>query len=59
MSWATFFDMGGRGFYVWGSFGAFLVLIVIEIIMVRLRIHRAQVEIHEKIVADKLEGTSA
>jgi heme exporter protein D len=59
MNWATFFDMGGRGFYVWGSFGAFLLLIVIEIMMVRHRIHRAQVEIHEKIVADKLEGTSA
>ncbi|MCA2998515.1 MAG: heme exporter protein CcmD [Burkholderiales bacterium] len=34
--------MDGRGFYVWGSFGAFLAAIVIEIVLVRLRIHRAQ-----------------
>jgi heme exporter protein CcmD len=34
--------MDGRGFYVWGSFGAFLFCIVVEIVMVRLRIHKAQ-----------------
>ncbi len=42
MSWAEFFSMDGRGFYVWGSFGAFLFCIVVEIVMVRLRIHKAQ-----------------
>ena len=42
MNWAEFFSMDGRGFYVWGSFGAFLLCIVIEIVLVRLRIHRAQ-----------------
>ena len=53
MNWAEFFSMDGRGFYVWGSFGAFLVCIVIEIVLVRLRIHDAQ-----KTVRDSL-GSSA
>ncbi len=57
MNWAEFFSMDGRGFYVWGSFGAFLICIVIEIVLVRLRIHRAQ-----KMVRDSLgspEGSAA
>lgn len=36
---AEFFAMGGYAFYVWGSFGVALVLMVAEIIMVR-RQHR-------------------
>jgi heme exporter protein D len=36
-SWADFVDMGGRGFYVWASFGFVLALIVIELVMIRLR----------------------
>lgn len=37
MSWTSlsdFLDMGGYGFYVWGSYGVFLVCIAGEIIMV-------------------------
>ncbi|MEP7156269.1 MAG: heme exporter protein CcmD [Betaproteobacteria bacterium] len=33
--------MGGRGFYVWGSFGAFALGIVAEILLLRLRARRA------------------
>lgn len=36
---AEFFAMGGYAFYVWGSFGVTLVLMVAEIVMVR-RQHR-------------------
>lgn len=32
---AEFFAMGGYAFYVWGSFGVTLVVMVAEIIMVR------------------------
>ena len=58
MNWAEFFSMGGRGFYVWGSFGAFLIFIVIEIIAVRLRIHRAQSEIRDAQLTNQLGATS-
>ena len=41
MEWAEFFDMGGRGFYLWGSFGAFAIGIAVEIVLLRLRVKRA------------------
>ena len=47
MNWAEFFSMGGRGFYVWGSFGAFAVAIAIEIILLRGRARRAARETGE------------
>ena len=34
--------MGGRGFYVWGSFGVFALAIVIEIAMLKMRASRAE-----------------
>ena len=58
MNWAEFFAMDGRGFYVWGSFGAFLILIVIEIIAVRLRIHRAQAEIRDAQLTNQIGANS-
>lgn len=30
-SWSNFFDMGGRGFYVWGSYLITLICIVLEL----------------------------
>jgi heme exporter protein D len=41
MNWSEFFSMGGRGFYVWGSYGAFVLVIVIEIVMLHGRARRA------------------
>ena len=41
MNWADFFSMGGRGFYVWGSFGVFALAIAIEIILLRGRAKHA------------------
>jgi heme exporter protein D len=37
MSVAEFFHMGGYAFYVWGSFGATLLLMVVEPILLRGR----------------------
>jgi|GEM_PF-1657545 len=60
MNWAEFFSMDGKGFYVWGSFGAFLLCISVEIVLVRLRIGAAQRGVREaaalergSLVADK------
>ena len=44
MQLAEFFNMGGRGFYLWGSFGVFALGIAAEIILLRLRVKRASVE---------------
>ncbi len=41
MNWAEFFSMGGRGFYVWGSYGAFALAVIVEIYLLRQRARRA------------------
>ena len=35
MDWAAFFDMGGRGLYVWGSYGVTVLVLAVEILLVR------------------------
>jgi heme exporter protein D len=34
-SWDEFWAMGGYGMYVWGSYGVFMLAILIEIILLR------------------------
>jgi heme exporter protein D len=34
-SWNDFWAMGGYGLYVWGSYGAFVIAILIEIIFLK------------------------
>lgn len=36
-SWTDFWAMGGSGLFVWGSYGLFLVLVVLEVVFVRTR----------------------
>jgi len=33
-SWSDFWQMGGAGFYVWGSYGVTLLAIVVELMLV-------------------------
>lgn len=39
-SWSDFLTMGGRGAFVWGSYGLGLILIVLELWLLRQR-HKA------------------
>ena len=34
-SWSAFWAMGGRGFFVWGSYGALLVAVIAELVNLR------------------------
>jgi heme exporter protein CcmD len=52
MNLAEFFDMGGRGAFVWGSFGAFFLLLAIEAMLVRARARRAQSTLDDQRLAD-------
>ena len=45
MSGSEFFAMDGRALYVWGSFGAVALAILVEVIVLRLRVKRAQQEL--------------
>jgi heme exporter protein D len=56
MNWAEFFSMGGRGFYVWGSYGAFALAIILEVALLRARAKRVRAEIGEEILAEKVKG---
>jgi len=35
MNWAEFFAMKGYAFYVWGSYGAALLVFLVEVMLVR------------------------
>ena len=48
--------MGGRGFYVWGSYGVFAVAIIVEIILLRARAKHAQSEARAEMLSEKLKG---
>jgi len=47
-SWADFWAMGGQAFFVWMSFGALLVAVVVEMLSLRLRRKRALDAIEEE-----------
>lgn len=46
-SFEAFWHMGGHAFYVWGSFGTTLVIVVAEILAVRQRRQRTERELRD------------
>jgi heme exporter protein D len=34
-SWSAFWSMGGRGVFVWGSYGALLLAVIVELFMLK------------------------
>jgi heme exporter protein D len=44
-SWADFWAMGGYGFYVWGSYGAVVAVIALELWLLRARRSTAVAEV--------------
>ena len=60
MNWnspAEFFAMGGHALYVWGSFGACALLMVVEPILARVRRSNALTELKREIAARKENET--
>lgn len=58
MQWNSvgeFLAMGGHGFYVWGSFGACLVLMLVEPILIRHRQRSIRDTLRRERLADELE----
>lgn len=58
MNWnspAEFFAMGGYALYVWGSFGACAVAVVVEIALVRQRRRAVVDRLRRERLADSLE----
>ena len=46
-SFSEFIHMGGYGLYVWGSYGVALLVMLIEPVLVRQRLHRAILQVQE------------
>lgn len=40
-SWGAFWAMGGRGFFVWGSYGALAIAVIAELLVLRSARKRA------------------
>ena len=60
MNWgsaAEFFAMGGHALYVWGSFGACALLMIVEPILARVRRSNALTELKREIAARKENET--
>jgi heme exporter protein D len=51
MNLADFFSMDGRAFYVWGSFGALAIGVLIEVLVLRARANSIHAEIEEDALA--------
>ena len=52
-----FFAMGGYAFYVWGSFGATALLIIVEVLAVRAR-RRAALKLARATTPDNLSAAT-
>jgi len=48
MDWGAFFAMGGRGFFVWGSYVVALIVVAFEVASVLARRRRALASIREE-----------
>ena len=60
MNWnsaSEFFAMGGHALYVWGSYGACLLLMVVEPILAQVRRSNALTELKREIAARKENET--
>jgi heme exporter protein D len=47
-SWSDFWAMGGHAYFVWMSYGALLVAIVVESLLLQVRRSRALAAIEEE-----------
>jgi heme exporter protein D len=56
---AEFFAMGGYALYVWGSFGACAVALIMEPILVRKRRSDVLRSLRRSALADELENNQA
>jgi heme exporter protein D len=50
-----FLAMGGRAFYVWGSFGACLLLMVVEPLLAKRRAQTVRDTLRREQLADELD----
>lgn len=58
-SWSAFFDMGGRGFFVWGCYLVTLLVIIIELVMIRMRRKSAMSQLKQYIRMKRVQDNES
>ena len=53
-----FFAMGGYALYVWGSFGACILLMVVEPLLAKRRLNEVRQSLRRERLADELDHQS-
>ncbi len=56
MSWADFIDIGGRGAFIWGAFGAFIMALLFEVLWLRARNKRVLAALKDHQLAAAARG---
>jgi heme exporter protein CcmD len=59
LNWPDFFSMDGRGSFVWSAFGAFLLAMLLEVLLLRLRAKRVQAELKDHQLARQVTRSAA
>jgi heme exporter protein D len=54
-SWAEFWHMGGRGLYVWGSFGVAALAVALELWLLKARRRAALGAVRQQILLNEPE----
>lgn len=55
-TWSEFFDMGGRGFFVWGCYLVTLFAIIIELVIIRNRRQTAMSQLKQYIRMKRVQN---
>jgi heme exporter protein D len=61
MQWhslSEFFSMGGRGGFVWGAYGTFALVVLVEPLLARWRHRAARIAIAERIADEAAAHTA-
>ena len=56
MNWSEFFNMGGYGLYVWGSYGMAALVLAFNVLAARLREKSVRRELEETMRLNQAES---
>jgi heme exporter protein D len=56
MNWSEFFNMGGYGLYVWGSYGMAALVLAFNVLAARRRVKSVRRELEETTRLNQVES---
>jgi len=58
VNFAELFSLQARALYIWGAFGAFALVLMLEVLLLRARLKRAADELRRQPMGDKQPAPS-